>query len=382
MRNILNIMKKELKKVLGNPRAFISTIVLPGLMIFLVYSFMGSATDSIGVETNEIYVLNAPDDFTQTYLNDDMLNAMGLSIVKTDEVNLDVLKQEIGTTVDGILYFDPSFNDNLGNGAKVSVIIDSNSIDGMTAQEKIMTLVNDYQLALQGFKPDYIVIESIDISGGDGEIGNLMAAMLIPMLIITFIFAGALSPACDAIAGEKERGTLATLLMAPIKRGDIVLGKIASISIITVLSAISSFIGILASIPFASSMFGTGFNLGVLEYLGTFLVLIAVAIFAVSILLIASTFAKTIKEATAYAMPVYIIAILSSVFNMMQTGAQSLWQYAIPVYNCNLCLKGIITGNINFNQLLLTFGTTIVYVVLLIYVLIKMFKNERILFSR
>jgi ABC-type Na+ efflux pump permease subunit len=67
---------------------------------------------------------------------------------------------------------------------------------------------------------------------------------------------------------------------------------------------------------------------------------------------------------------------------MMQTGAQSLWQYAIPVYNCNLCLKGIITGNINFNQLLLTFGTTIVYVVLLIYVLIKMFKNERILFSR
>jgi sodium transport system permease protein len=43
MRNILNIMKKELKKVLGNPRAFISTIVLPGLMIFLVYSFMGSA---------------------------------------------------------------------------------------------------------------------------------------------------------------------------------------------------------------------------------------------------------------------------------------------------------------------------------------------------
>ena len=351
-------------------------------MIFLVYSFMGSATDSIGVETNEIYVLNAPDDFTQTYLNDDMLNAMGLSIVKTDEVNLDVLKQEIGTTVDGILYFDPSFNDNLGNGAKVSVIIDSNSIDGMTAQEKIMTLVNDYQLALQGVKPDYIVIESIDISGGDGEIGNLMAAMLIPMLIITFIFAGALSPACDAIAGEKERGTLATLLMAPIKRGDIVLGKIASISIITVLSAISSFIGILASIPFTSSMFGTGFNLGVLEYLGTFLVLIAVAIFAVSILLIASTFAKTIKEATAYAMPVYIIAILSSVFNMMQTGAQSLWQYAIPVYNCNLCLKGIITGNINFNQLLLTFGTTIVYVVLLIYVLIKMFKNERILFSR
>jgi sodium transport system permease protein len=78
------------------------------------------------------------------------------------------------------------------------------------------------------------------------------------MLIIMFLFSGAMSIGPDSIAGEKERGTIATLLVTPVKRSEIAIGKVMSLSIISLFSATSSFIGIMLSLPKLLQMEETG----------------------------------------------------------------------------------------------------------------------------
>lgn len=218
--------------------------------------------------------------------------------------------------------------------------------------------------------------------------GGTFLAMILPILILSFIFSSAMGIGTDAIAGEKERGTLAKLLLLPIARNDIIIGKILSTTVLTILSALSSFLGIIASLPFLKTLFamdgGTmeiSYSAGdVLLLLG---ILVLLAALASTLLLLSSTIARTVKEASAFATPLFIAVMVLPMMTMFSDKSSvSRGVYLIPIYNFIIVLKDLLSFNLDIVNYLLTAGSSLVVITALVLVLVKLFKSEKILYTQ
>lgn len=408
MRNILNIVKKELDKVFRNPRLIFSTFILPGLMIFIIYSTMGNmATDEMNKVTEEtsiIYLINAPESFEtviDAYNNthpEDSETSLNASFVRYTEAEKDLVSLEKDLK-DGICHayvvFDKDFDLLLANRLsnqnaplpKVNCYTLSTSSKSNVASQKIAGLIKILrETVIKNTYGDITVIDEISTDmAGEKEQSNLVLGMILPMFLMIFVFAGGLSVGADAIAGEKERGTIATLIMAPINKNEIVIGKVISTIIITIISAIGSFIGVALSLNNTGDIFGGAdmTSFGPETFIGLFVLIMSTALIAVTLFLIASTLAKTIKEATAYSMPFYIISMVVSMSTMyMESIPTNIGGYLIPIYNLSLGMKGILIGDLTTPYLLLIIGSNFVYFILGVLLMSKLFKSERIMFSK
>ncbi|MBP6904247.1 MAG: ABC transporter permease, partial [Bacilli bacterium] len=262
MRNIYGIVKKELDKIFKFPRMIFSTLVLPGLLIFLIYAIMGQSfteqTNIIEEHKTIINVVNMPASY-QMIVND----FENIEVRIVDEENIEDIKAEIyDGDNDVLVVFDHDFDQKTLNKEKPKVQVvynptDNRSSSGYTIVSVTLNVQKEGFLQVMGINTNIIDNLSEPVYDEKKATGSVLA-MLLPMFIMMFIFAGGMSIGTDAIAGEKERGTLATLLMTPIKKNEIVLGKVISTAFIAILSALSSFIGVLASLPFAKSMFDVG----------------------------------------------------------------------------------------------------------------------------
>lgn len=402
MKSILNIVKKELDKVFKNPRTLFASVLLPGVMIFLIYSFMGNTAkkeaDKMNKEEKIIVFYNASDEVKQ-YLN--LYNKKEYYIYNTNEEKNDFeyYKYElINSKIHGIIEFSDEFDSKINEYINTNITTSEafvkyyknsgSSLSNQTEYEVVEFLnsLNSYLIQKNDVKP-YLFNMLLDNDlAPQNDKGNMILAMLLPMLIIIFIFAGALSVGSEAVAGEKERGTLPTLLMTPIPTSNIIYGKIIGVSIIALASAISSFIGIIGSLPMASSMFGTdGISLSYefIDYIAIFIIIILISITAVTLMILASTLATNIKEAAMFAMPIYIISIMIATMSMQSDISNpEKYRYLIPIYNSSIGLNSIFSGNFEIINLLLIIVSSIIFNALLIILILKLFKKESILFRK
>lgn len=401
MNGILNIVKKELDKIFKSPRLIFSTFILPGLLIFTIYTLMGSGFSeeitNIYNEEQIVYTVNMSEGFQEAYNQYNSLykdNQVKLNFIQKDETNTNI--QELSeNNVFAVIRFeeniDSKIDDYLSKVSntlpKIEIYYDETITESSAAYSKIMTLFEFYRLskfADNNIPINIVNIESKNLATEEDQSKQLMS-MLLPMMIMIFIFAGGIAVGADSIAGEKERGTISTLLMAPINKRDIILGKSISTVIITIISAIGSFLGLALSMPNAEDIYGSASMNGysILSYGQLFVVIILIGLLASGIFLVASTLAKTTKEATSYAMPAYIIAMAISVMTMFETTLpKTMIPYIIPLYNLSLGLKGIFLNTLHLHQFLLITGSTIVYFTALLILAAKLFKNENLMFSK
>jgi len=393
MKNIFKIVRKELDKIFKFPRTIFSTIILPGLILFVIYSIIGNLVSTEINKTEEhisiVHLINAPESLS---FATESASELKIEFIESSLDNLSELQEEIKEgTVDAIVVYDENFDELISGKSEVpnvKVYYNSTENNSFTAYSKLYNLIEIQKanlLASLDIDPNIFIISPEELFDEKKAAGTFLA-MLLPVLLVTFVFAGAMSIGSDAIAGEKERGTLATLLMAPLKRDEIILGKIVSTTIINICYAGSSFIGIIAALPFMKSLIdveGAGISYNIIDYLSLFGIIIILSVFASAILLVTSTIAKTVKEATMYAMPIYMIVLLLPMLTMFsQNKTETLWLYIIPVYNCILGIKGVLSADINLLSYLLIIGSMIIYISLLVILLIRLFKQERVLFSK
>jgi len=393
MKNIFSILKKELDKIFKFPRTLFSTLLLPGLLIFAIYAFMGQSLGNMFTETEEhisnIHIINSPDSFK--FVDELDVNQYNMTINHSSEEDLDQLNKSIKDgIIDAVIIFDENFDQSVNNRSvpNITILYNQSKNNSNMAFSKIKSLIEIQKnvfLDELDINPNiFTTVERGDIFD-DKKAGASILASILPMLIMSFIFGSALSLGADAIAGEKERGTLATLLMAPIKRNEIILGKIISTTLITIFAALSSFVGVIASLPFSKSMFlvdGGTISYSAIEYMGLLGVLLVLSILASSILLVASTLAKTVKEATSYGYPIMLVAIIIPAMTMFSDVTDSFIPYLIPIYNCTLGFKGLLSMEISLLNYFLIIGTSIIYIIIIVSILIKLFKNENVLFSK
>ena len=208
---------------------------------------------------------------------------------------------------------------------------------------------------------------------------------MLPYFITILLFAGAMGIGTDMIAGEKERGTMASLLVSPVKRSSIVLGKVFSLMTI---SGISSLIYVIAMVVCAplmmKSMVGSGadslnINLSVQQVVMLGALLVAIAFLYSSIIALVSVFAKSTKEANTYVMPAYMLVLIIGLLTMFTTGDPTQTDYYIPLYNSALVMKGILGQNVSMLQYGITLIETLAIGGVLLGVIVKAFQSEKVM---
>jgi len=391
--NMWNVFKKEVYRVLSDRRLIITVFLVPGLTIYLMYSLIGDVVSDQAEEIEQhktiLYQENMPSDLRgllNAQLNIDILNLADLE----EEYDELLLEGEI----DVVLVFDDEFYQIITDQSGVPMLeayYNDAKQNSAISYARITNVINQYREEIivnrLSDPSDYMVFDfdSQIVTDEQSAAGQGVASIL-PMLIVIFLFAGAMSIGPDAIAGEKERGTIATLLVTPIKRRDIALGKVFSLAILSLASALSSFVGVLLSLPKLLQLEGSNATMdiyGITDYAAILLVLMSTVLFITGLIAIISAYAKTIKEASMLIMPFYFIAIIVGILNSFNAGvSQETIVHLIPIYGPINLLAGIFTFDYLTVNLIIVVVSSILYTALFIYILNMMFKSEKIMFQK
>ncbi|MBO7218406.1 MAG: ABC transporter permease [Clostridia bacterium] len=390
MKNILTIIKKELCRFFTDKR-MLATLILPGLLIYFVYSLMGGVMkDMMKVDdsyTYSVYVANQPASLVVLNESEDYdIKVTEVTNLDTDKDNLLVKLKD--KDIDLFIVYEADFDSKMLTSNKPSVEIYYNSVS-TTSQE----IYNYYNTSLFSVSAtvDYLFYVNADVNTSydqatKEDISSMMMTMIMPFLLTILLFSGCMTIAIESIAGEKERGTIATLLVTPVKRSAISIGKIVALSITALVSALSSFLGLILSLP--KLMEGVSLDMagvyGVSEYLALLGIIIVTVLLFTVVLSIVSCFAKSVKEANTYATPVMIVVmVLSLVSSYGSTVASTnLPFYFIPVLNSVQCMTGIFSMTFNPLYFVITIISNLVYVSLGVLVLNKMFDSEKMMFNK
>ena len=205
------------------------------------------------------------------------------------------------------------------------------------------------------------------------------------LFVIMAITVSATYPATDTTAGEKERGTLETLLTFPIKSKDIIIGKFLSVSLSSIITGVLSLVLAILSLKIANNMFSIyeGMNLMLSSSSLIFALIVILAYsFLISGLCIAiASKSKTFKEAQSALTPLTFISFFPGMIAFM-IGITTTNIYAcIPFLNYTLIFTDITSGNINFIHILLMLISTVMIIIVILKIIIKQYKSERVLFG-
>ena len=389
--NIFTVMKKELARFFGDKRMVVS-ILLPGIMIFVLYSFMGDAMGSaFGVDEDyipTIQAVNLPDSIRM------LSQAADLSVAEIAASGLDGAKAAVtDQALDVLLVFPEGFDQDVaayeavsGQAApNVEVYYNSASTNSVFIYQAVTGLLDVYEAQMVNKFDVNAQGADADLATAEDTAGSFFA-MMMPMLLMIFLYSGSAAVAPESIAGEKERGTIATMLITPTRRSDIALGKILALAVISMISAASSTIGTVLSLPKMMGGVTDGMDTNIYsaqDYLLLAAVILSTVLVLVTLISILSAFAKTIKEAQSYAMPVMLLAMALGISAMFGGGAaQELGIYCIPLYNSVQCMTGIFSFSVLPMGVAATVGVNAAVTLIGVFVLAKMFNSEKIIFAR
>ena len=391
--NIMTVMKKECSRIINDRRLFFSTVLLPGVLIFIVYNFMGVFMGNLFVVEEdyiyEVHAINLPSSIEEK-LSDP---ALRIELIHATVYDVPRIKQQIeNQETDLLLVFPVGFDDQVAVFEPVegelapNVEIWSNSARSESFEAR--SLVNSILTAYHHDLTHRFTVEVHDLVT-EADIFAMVIGMIMPMIMFVFLYSASMSLAPESIAGEKERGTLAGMLVTPASRRDIALGKIAGIAIFCMLSAFGSIVGMMLAMPNMMG-FGDGFGITAIfewytaaDLLFLLLVAASTSFVFVAILAIFSAFSKTVKEATSYASPFMILIILLGFAGAAFGGApDELHFYLIPVLNSSLSFSSIIGFEASTVNLAVTAASNTVFAVILAFVLARMFSSEKIIFDK
>lgn len=399
-RNIRTIFGKELLDTLRDKRTLISSVVVPLLLFPMMTIGFGTvaakAVKSLNKETVSIMVFgkeHAPTVMKQ-------MEAMpGIKI----EPSADDFKQRIGDKkLRAAIEFPENFEASLKlsptNSPHVTIYSYEGEVRSQVAVRQLQGLLRDYsdkvvgsRLEAKGLSHDTLKPFRTDVENvapPEKVTGSILGG-LIPYMIIFLCFVGAVTPAIDLTAGEKERGTMETILVTPVNRSELVAGKfllVVTVSLITTLLSITSF-AITFSLPMnaiqsigpkAGGMFA--FQVSAMSMIWVLIMLLPLAVFFSALLLAVGTFARTFKEAQTYIQPMMILIIIPAIAATLPGFELNAKLALIPILNVSLVCKDVLTANFPWGLIAMTFLSSCAYAGLALFAAVQAFKRESVLF--
>ena len=398
VRNIGIVYRKELTEALRDRRTLISSIVIPlflfpALAIGIGYAFaelIGAASR----EPSRIMILGGED---SPAVVDGLGKVGNLRVMPTKANYVELISNK---KIRAVVDIPPGFQAAIERGERPNVKIyifsgDMKSAFGATRIERFFTDYRDMtvrqRLAAQNL-PESLMkpfsVKQQNVVSPEKVAGETYGG-LIPYLAILMCMTGAMYPAMDLTAGEKERGTIETVLSSPVKRTDLVLGKFllvltASLATAT-LSVISMGLSFSALSHLASSQKGVeslpALSMHPETIMAVFLMAVPIAVLFSAVLITISLFAKSFKEAQSYLTPMTFVVLIPAIAAVLPGVELTPKLVVIPILNVSLLCKELVAGTYHWNYIVLIFLSTCVYAGIALFLAVKMFQRESVLFS-
>lgn len=386
MNTIFTVLAKELKVTLRDKRTLISAIILPSiiipLLLFGVTKLQKSLMDKASDKQLKIALIGTPPLFSTTF-NDPKFKLVS-------NVDIEEGKRTIqADSLDAVVEFPADFSEKIKNMQSGTVNLYYKSTNMMLynrISEKIDSVkvgilkdrVKQLNISEKAFLP--IAISKVDIASPKEQIGKMVGGFL-PYIFIIFCFMGCMYPAIELITGEKEKGTMETLLTVPTSRFKILVGKILAIAIVGLSTALMTILGMVIALKLLPDI-PTAF-LNILNDMVTpkfiimlFAMLFPLSIFFAGLLSALVIRAKTFKEAQSLVTPMTFVIIIPALIATLP-GVELGWQTSlIPVLNIALATKEIIAGTINMLQYATVVTSLVVLALIAAYVSYKQFSRE------
>ena len=405
---VWQVARKELLSTVRDRRALLSSILLPLLLIPLftvgLPLLLTQALSGQGQERQKVGVIGTLPAALRTRLITNSASEAGVLLVPVS----DPVRAVQDGTVQAVLKVGEPLPTRAGQRAATVQLYAK--LGNLKAESgvigKLRGVLDAYNSALvvadlkeRGVSADFLTpvqVQTIDASRPQ-EAASGQLAFLVPMFLLQFILAGSMATAIDSTAGEKERGTLEVLLVSPVRRAEVVVGKLLATSAAALTSAGFGLIGLLISGVVSALLLrggagklagglnssGLGGQLSVTP--GGLMVLALMALSAallLSALLIAvSIFARSYKEAQTYVTPITLLILLPAValqFSDFIGRGPAL--YAVPVVNAMVVILDIVKGMLNTEMALLAVGVNLLFTCLLVLLAVRSFGREQVIF--
>jgi sodium transport system permease protein len=397
------IFKKEILELLRDRKTLFFMIALPLLIFPLIFGgmiyFTGKAVSESQTKTLSFAISGsqyAPE------LVEALTNAEGFELkdINSDLTDKDTVANIINSSqVDFVLQIPSNYSNDIQQSGQVSLKLVLNDAQLNSVRNRIQTITDDIESvnqrnafaalnvseAIQQAMLDPILIEKVNLADAREQTGAIFGG-LIPYFMFILCLQGAMLPAADIGAGEKERGTLETLLLSPVDRHSIVLAKFMTIATAGLTSALVTVLsmGVWALVVSTQMPMGPVVEfisaIDWFDFILVFLMLIPVVATFSSLLLALSIYARSFKEAQGYMSPLMIMVFLPVIVTLIPgIELKGVWAW-IPLTNVALAIKELVKGTMDYVQLVAIFGSSVILAGALLGFCVYWFKQEKVLF--
>ncbi len=394
------IYRKELTEWVRDRRTLISTVVVP-LLLFpvLILGFSYLAVRLVGQAQKEIpsVMIIGGEDSPGVVAALQKVDTLKIVPYSADWKN-QISEKIIRAAVEIPQGFQTSLDTN--EDKTVTIYFYEGEIKSSFGAEHIEKSLKDYRdqvvkdrLAARSLAASILTpfeIKQQNVAPPE-KVSGATVGGFIGYLVILLCMTGAMYPAIDLTAGEKERGTMETILSSPVSRVNLVLGKfllVLSAALATAaLSVLSMGISFAGMKHFNTSVqSGRGeaaalvLQLGPKPVLLIFAMALPLAVFFAAALMTIALFAKTYKEAQSYLTPMTFVVVIPAVASLLPGVELTPKLALVPILSNSLVCKEIIAGTYHWNSIALIFGSTCLYAAIALFLAVKMFQREDVLF--
>ncbi len=379
--NLWNILKKELRELFRDKKSLAMMLVIPIFIPLLVIGMSALFESQMNVDTEEYnkigfsYELSEVEESIAKEMDIDVVHGTTKELKEKYEegnINLYITKKDNHYTI---------HSDGSDNSSYASSLMETyfNTYKEVLQQES---------LSKQKINPDEI-LNIITVDEKVVEEDNFFASYIKNyafLFILMAITVSATYPATDTTAGERERGTLETLLTFPIKSKDIIIGKFLGVTVSSIITGLLSLALAVISLFISKDMFtiyegvNTMYSLSSIIY--AVVVIITYSFFISGLCIAIASTSKTFKEAQSALTPLTFISLFPGMIAFMIGITTNTIISIIPFLNFTTIFTDITAGNINVLHIFLMMLSTVIYISIVFYYIIKQYKSEKVLFAK
>jgi len=296
---------------------------------------------------------------------------------------------------DLVLVVSEGYREAFGRGepAAVQLVLDSSRQTAETSVRRLSRLLDAYagkvasqRLLARGISPVVvapIAVERLDLATPQSQAAQFLN--LLPYFLIFSVFIGGMYLAIDTTAGERERGSLEPLLLNPVRRRELVLGKMAAVLVFTLVAVVETLLAfavVLRIVPL-ESLLGVGMRLDPGALLATFLITVPLMPLAAALQIIIATFTRSFKEAQNYLSLLPLVPALPGLFLAFVPVRQETWMMLVPTFGQQLLINRVMRGEfVALSDAALSAAVTLAAAAALTLLAVRLYESERVLFGR
>ena len=394
LRRVGIVYRKEIVESLRDRRTLISTIVIPLIifpLIFVVFGgFASGVMKSVQAERSKIAIIGAEH---APNLAEKVREANGLEVVGAENFQTKIAEKELRAALE----IPPGFEERSGtNAPMVTIHFHAGEFRSQMAVRNLQRALREYRdeivtgtLAQKGLAKEALVpfqVKELNAAPPKKVAANLVGG-LVPYMIIFLTFVGCMAPALDLTVGEKERGTMETVLASAIGRTELVVGKffvVVTISAVTTIMALLSnaLTLLIPTLLMREATKGTAVPLDVsgVGVLGIFILVAPLTVTFAAVQMAIATMARNYREAQTYVSPLMMVALVPAVVGLLPGFDLNMKLAWVPILNVCLVAREVLAGTFHWGLIGIVFGSSCVYAALALMAVVKVFKSESVLF--